>query len=273
MVEKYDLNKLKGKDFTLVLSGGAALGYAHMGVIKFLEENNLKPKEIIGTSMGALIGAMYAYGYSYDEMIEIASKNGFYKQLSLGFLKQGLMGTKKLEKFLSQIYQNKRMSQTKIDLKIIATNFDDGTPGVFDKNNDVTIADAIRCSISIPTVFSPHKLNGSYYVDGFVCSNLPIEYSSHKNIIAVDVLNAKVIKKYQPKKTVLFSKFSFLSRLSNRTFTLMMIHQTKIKLEKYKNNLFFLEPDMNGFNTYNFGKFNEISQKGYDEAKKRFKLI
>lgn len=271
-MDKYDLNKLKNQDFTLVLSGGAALGYAHLGVIKFLEENNLKPKEIIGTSMGALIGSMYALGYTSDEIIQISKKNKFQKYLSSGFLKQGLLSSKKIEKFLVEISKNKQISESNINLKIIATNFDNGASEVFNRESDVSIADAIRCSISIPTLFSPYKLKGSYYVDGFISSNLPIECSSYKHIIAVDVLNSKIIKKYEPKKTIFISKFNFLARLSNRTFTLMMIDQTKIKLGKYKDNLFYLEPDMTGFNTYNFNKPIDISQRGYEEAKISFKI-
>ena len=208
------IDRLKKHSFTLVLSGGAANGIAHIGVLKVLEENNLQPKEIIGTSIGALIGELYAIGKSPGEIVELLKK---IKEIDLFKVKyaHGKFEYKKLHSFLKDIFKKRKMKDTKIDLKIMTTEMETGQARLFTKEDNFLIYDIVMASISIPGLFGLKKIKNKYYMDGGVVSNLPVEYVKEADIkIASNVINHT--RNIKPKKekglfSWLSSTFSTLS--------------------------------------------------------------
>ncbi len=173
------------KQFSLILGGGAARGLAHIGIIRRLEEDQIMPSCIVGTSIWAVIGAFYACGYTSHDMEGIAMDTDLLSLIDIDITKGGIKW-KKIIKFLERYIGSRSFIDCTIPLKIIATDIDTGEKIVFSEGK---IIDAIRASISIPGIFSPYKHDGMELVDGGLVANLPIEESLQwYPIIAVSIL-------------------------------------------------------------------------------------
>jgi len=150
---KYTLDSLKRNKFSLVLSGGSALGLAHIGVIKFLEKNKLVPSEIIGTSMGSIIGSLYALGETAKSIEEKLHGLKTQDLFEIDYL-HGKINQKKAFNFLKKLLQNKKISETKIPLKIVATKLKNGEEKIFSKSENTKIHDAVMASSAIPGILN-----------------------------------------------------------------------------------------------------------------------
>lgn len=203
----------------LVLSGGGAKGIAHIGVIRELEKKGIKPDYIVGTSMGALIGGLYACGYTPDELDTIinsldweyllndeikrsnylvgqSSKNktalislplkGLTPNLPSGLYAGHNILT--LIEILTRNYSKKmNFDELEIPFRCIGTNIETGEEKVF---NNIRLADALRASMSIPSVFNPYEIDNELYVDGGLVNNFPTDIAKEMGaeiIIGVDV--------------------------------------------------------------------------------------
>ena len=264
----YKIRSLQKNPFSLILSGGSSLGLAHIGIIRFLEEENIRPSEIIGTSMGSVIGALYAIG---ETSHTIKQKIQGLKTQDLFEIKylQGRIEYKRAKIFLKKIFQNKKMHETKIPLKIIATKIKNGEKKVFSKNDNIKIYDAILASIAIPGVLTAKRVKKEFYIDGCVSSNLATEEAEKTNIkIAVNVINKK-IKNYHyhnPKKgflSNLITKFTVLKNVSRYYIE----NQTETKV-KTTSKLILIEPNLKKFNSYKLINYKKIANAGYLEIKK-----
>ncbi|MCA9460448.1 MAG: patatin-like phospholipase family protein, partial [Nanoarchaeota archaeon] len=247
----------------LVLSGGSALGYAHLGALKYLEENELRPTEIIGTSMGALISAAYAMGMSSNNITTIVKNINYLKLIDFKILNTTLTGHDKIKHFLKNIFGNNTLADLKIDLKITASSFKTGELIVFDKTSNIKIVDAICASISIPGVFELYKYRGNYYADGLLASNLPIEVSDKniKTILAINVVNSNHLKNKIKDNNVL--------DILNRSFIICKVNQgiDKLNLLDKNKNVILVEPNLCEYNFASFKHWKELSEIGYKETK------
>jgi NTE family protein len=253
------------KNFTLVFSGGSALGYAHIGVYKYFEEYKYVPKEISGTSMGALIASLIAIGYSSTDIENLAKKFSnplslFSFDSSLTNIKSKIVGNKKIIELLKSIFKDKKIGETNIPLYISATNFNTGENIIF--NKDILIYKAVMASISIPGIFPPITINNEIYVDGYLSQNLPISPMCYKYpIVAIDVLSLKSLKDINKN----WKKLNILNILE-RNFRLFIIAQTKENLKKrFVSHL--INIDTSDFKTSDFKKYNEIIEVGYKSIK------
>lgn len=177
------------KNLTLVLSGGGARGFAHIGAIEEIERRGYNINSIAGTSMGAMVGGVYAAGKmkEFKEWAFNLSKAEIIKLLDFSFSSQGLIKGDKLLKTMKKSIPDVKIEELKI--KYTATAFDlaQNKEIVFKEGN---LYEAIRASISIPTVFTPVLSGNSVIVDGGVVNNIPIANSIRTNndlLIAVNV--------------------------------------------------------------------------------------
>jgi NTE family protein len=161
----------------MVLSSGGPLGISHLGVLKKLEEEKIKPDIITGSSAGAIAGGLYASGTSIDEMIDLALSNELSKMFSdytiLGIYSNGfgaIRGSNMLN-LLREKTKNKLFYDLKIPFAANAVNFFTSKEIMLKKGN---IAEALRASASIPMLFKPYYLNGKYLIDGSVSNPLPV---------------------------------------------------------------------------------------------------
>jgi predicted acylesterase/phospholipase RssA len=175
----------------LVLGGGAAKGYAHIGVLKLLAEVKIKPAIIVGASMGALVGGLYAAGYSPDELITIAAQVDRKKKrwlFPLHFSKKGLVDGKHIMQHLVQFTGDTRIEELDVKFATVATDIERCQEIIIDRGS---LLDAIRAAISIPVVFMPYHYQGRLLIDGGFVNPLPIDICRRlgaSTVIAVNVL-------------------------------------------------------------------------------------
>ena len=162
------------KKIGLALGSGSAKGLAHIGVLKVIDEEKIPIDFIAGTSIGALIGVVYASGLSTGEMEEIAL-NIDKKQITSFFTPtipySGLVEGKRITEFIKSIIGNPNIEDLKIPFAAIATNVLNGRKVMITKGSAV---EAVRASISIPGIFTPCKHNGDFLVDGGLVDPVPV---------------------------------------------------------------------------------------------------
>jgi len=254
--------------FNLVLSGGASLGFAHIGVVEFLDEINLTPTTYHGVSMGAIVASIEALGLSKEQ------KHSLYDNVfgSLKWIRpklnSSLISTLKIEKLLETIFKDLRFSDLQKELNITATNYHSGEITIFNRENNIKIRDAILASIAVPALFPPHKIDGEFFVDGYVGSNLPLQSINNDLLnIVVNVTGKNSFKKLTTKE---IEKLSILGNLE-RSIRILIYNQTKMALKQFNKNYILIEPDLSSFKTSHFHKYKEIKEIGYIEAKRVFK--
>ncbi len=164
--------KIEDNNFALVLGGGAARGIVHVGVIKYLAELGLQPKVITGTSMGAIIGSLWAAGKSIAEIEKFVCSLRIRKFLDIDLLSRGgVIKGEKFEEYLHQYLGDITFSDLAIPLRVNATDFVTGDEVVFRQG---LVVKAVRASMNIPGLFLPYRYQGRILVDGGVVNNLPI---------------------------------------------------------------------------------------------------
>lgn len=173
----------------LALSGGAARGIAHVGVLRALEENAIPIDAIAGASAGALIGGAYAAGLSIAQLEAMARKFRWRHISRFSFSRLGLQSNAPMEKFLRASLPVTRFEELRIPFAALATDLQTGTAVVFRDQGDLTIA--IRASNCLPAFYVPVRdSEGRLLVDGGLVANLPISYTRDLGVdfvIAVDV--------------------------------------------------------------------------------------
>ena len=156
----------------LVLSGGGARGFAHLGVIKALNEYGIFPDVVSGTSAGAIVGSLYADGYAPEEILKIMNLNGRLQYFSPTVPRGGLLQISGIEKILREKLRAKTFSDLKIPLYVSATDLNSGK-AVYFSEGDLILP--VMASASIPVLFKPVIIPGIQYVDGGVLDNLPLK--------------------------------------------------------------------------------------------------
>lgn len=171
----------------LALGGGAAKGFAHIGVIKMLEASGIHPDVVAGTSAGSLVGALYASGMDAFQMQQVAFGLDEAKIRDVQLFGGGLVRGHALENYVNQLVHNTPIQKLKIPFAAVATQLDTGERAVFVSGNT---GQAVRASCSIPGVFEPTVIDGKRYVDGGVVSPIPVDAARQLGanfVIAVDI--------------------------------------------------------------------------------------
>ncbi len=171
----------------VVLGGGAARGFAHIGVLKILESNKVPITMIIGTSAGSFVGSLYAYGFNAFQIqkISLDIQRGDIADYTIpdnGFIKGDL-----LEDYVNRMIRNTPMEKLRIPFYAIATDIQTGKEMVFGSGNT---GKAVRASCAIPGVFNPVRIGDRMYVDGSVVSPVAVDAAKRFGadvVIAVDI--------------------------------------------------------------------------------------
>ncbi|MFA6618742.1 MAG: patatin-like phospholipase family protein [Candidatus Neomarinimicrobiota bacterium] len=179
----------KHKNVALVLSSGGAKGFAHVGVINTLNKHGFNIHSIAGCSMGALIGGLYATG-ELDIFVDFMKELDFLDMLKFYDISLGAGGMVKGEKIIAQLNElipDRDIKDLNLPFCAVATDIVSGKEKVFSSGK---LYDAIRASISIPTFFTPHVIDGQHYVDGGVVNPIPVNRVQRKKrdiLVAVNV--------------------------------------------------------------------------------------
>ncbi|NQY29158.1 MAG: patatin-like phospholipase family protein [Flavobacteriaceae bacterium] len=284
----YSQQTIPDKDLKvgLVLSGGGAKGLAHIGALKVLEDSGVRIDYIAGTSMGAIVGALYASGYSADELTVLFKEVNFDKLITDDFqrknksfferkgsdkhaivlpfnkfklslpsaISKGQNSYNFYVKLLDHVKEVDDFSKLPIPFLCIATDVETGKQVLLEKGY---LPDAILASGAIPTLFEPVSLNGKLLVDGGVSNNYPIEELLAKN---VDIVIGVDVQDSLKKKEELNSASDIMFQLSNFNTQ----SQMSDKIEK---TAVYIRPDIKDYNIVSFDQAQEIYTSGYEAAK------
>ena len=283
----YSQDSIKRPKIGLVLTGGGAKGFAHIGVLKVLEKAGVKIDYIGGTSMGAVVGGLYATGYNaqqidsifhntnFDELLKdyIPRKNkSFYekrndemyaislpfKKLSIGVpiaLSKGMYNYNLLNKLTHSVRHIRDFNQLPIPFLCIATDIETGEQLILNKGS---LSQALLASSAFPSLFSPVEINGKMLIDGGVSNNYPID---EVRKMGADIIIGVDVQDGLKNRDSLKEATQILLQISN----LQMIGAMPEKIRKTD---IYIKPDISGYTVISFDKENEIIKKGEDAALK-----
>lgn len=176
----------------LVLGGGAARGFAHIGVIQVLEEAGIRPSLVVGTSAGSLVAAFYASGKTGAQLQHVAEtmEEATFADWTLPIFSRGVLRGEALSRYVSAQVKGRLIENMPLPLGIVATDLNSGQGVLFQRGDTAT---AVRASSAVPALFQPVKIAGREYVDGGLVSPVPVRYARQMGaelIIAVDISSA-----------------------------------------------------------------------------------
>ena len=274
------------KNVALVLSSGGSRGCAHIGAINMLEKNGYKITSVAGTSMGALVGGIYATGQlqQFEEWISSLDILEVLRLIDFSISKKGLVKGKKIIDKIRQIVPERNIEDLSIPFCAVATDIIGETEAVFTEGN---LFKAIRASISIPTVFQPVKIGDRYFVDGGLTNPIPVNRVKRYKGDLLIVVNVSSPISYE-KKSIETEKLSDnryseqiklikeklnnliptkktedigIFNLTNNSIGTMMRKISDLTLEQQKPDL-LINISKEAFGTYDFYKAKEIIIEG-----------
>lgn len=196
----------------LVLGGGAARGFAHVGVIKMLEAQGVRPDIVVGTSAGSVVGALYAAGYSGFELQRMALELDEKAVSDWALPNRGFLKGESLQNFVNTAVKGRALESLPKPLGIVATDLATGEQIVFRRGN---VGMAVRASSSVPGVFQPVLIAGREYVDGGLTSPVPVRAARDMGadlVIAVDISKDPQTSKVGDTIDVLLQTFTIMGR-------------------------------------------------------------
>lgn len=246
------------REVSLVLSGGAAKGIAHIGVLKALEELGIKVNRLSGTSAGAIVAVFYSYGYSPEEMLEILEEINWLKLFKFKPPRIGLIGWEKAQNFLKEYIPVNRLEELRKPTTLCTVDLYSGRPLYFSKGDLVPI---LFGSCAIPGIFEPIRYGDYLLVDGGIMNNLPVEPCEEfdEPIVCVDVLPITQERKVRNLFEVLVRSF-FLAVRSNSE-------------RRRKHCDLVITPELGDFSPLDVKKAKEIFMRGYKDTLRVFKEI
>jgi len=237
----------------IVLSGGAARGFAHVGVLKALNEAGIYPDVISGVSAGAIVGSLYADGYKPDEIIEIFGEKKMFNFIRLAIPNSGLARITGMEEVMREHLRAKKFQDLEIPFFVAATNYNKGEIEYF---NEGELLPRIIASASIPVLFAPVKIGDYSYVDGGVIDNMPLEPLKGKcrKIIGVHV-----------NPTGYTDEAEGIMKIAVRSFHLSVSAEINNKINSFNP---YIEPEkLRNYGLLDVGHGREMFQIGYEKAK------
>jgi NTE family protein len=204
----------------LALGGGAARGFAHIGVIKALEAQGIVPDIVVGTSAGSVVGSMYAYGYNGFTLQKMAMEmdEASISDWALPFFSKspGVLKGEALQAYVNKAVHNQPIEKLKIPFGAVATDLKTGQPILFRRGNTGM---AVRASSSVPSVFQPVSIAGKTYVDGGLVAPVPVRFAKEMGaefIIAVNISSATEAQATASSLDVLMQTFTIMGQRLNQ---------------------------------------------------------
>ena len=257
------MSATKKNSIGLALGSGGTRGFAHIGVLNVLIEENIPIDLLVGSSAGAVVAAYYAvHGEieSLESMFLKMKKVEFASLVDFISPKKALIKGKKVQKFLDSIYGGSTFSQAKIPLRIVATDLRSGHEVILKNGN---IAQAVLASASLPGVFPPVRLGKELLVDGGVINPTPVDVARKEGtdiIIGVDLTMKGKVSINNPN----------ITEVLVRSFDILRTEATKLTVGKFSKNLVVIKPKISGeLNLLDcFNQREEIIKEGERVAKK-----
>lgn len=235
----------------LALGGGAARGFAHVGVIQVLEEAGIRPDLVAGTSAGSLVAALYASGRSGAQLERIAQTmdEATFADWTLPLFSRGMLRGDALARYVHQQVQGRRIDELHLPLGILATDLHSGQGVLFERGD---IATAVRASSAVPGLFQPVPISGREYVDGGLVAPVPVRQARQMGaelVIAVDISQVPEAATTRDVFQILLQTFTIMGRSINA-------------LELRGSDLVLVRPALNGQSGTDFSARQQAVQAG-----------
>jgi NTE family protein len=233
----------------LVLSGGGARGISHIGVLKGLEKLGVKVEVMAGTSAGSIVGALYSYGYTPDQIIEEVLAAKLFRSMRPAWTWTGLLSLQALGSSIQKLIPENDFSALKIPITLAATEIRKGRPEYFTQGE---LIPAILASCCIPAVFNPIQINGGLYVDGGLMDNLPSKAIRDKCDLLIGSHCNYINSEFDLKNFRSVIERSLLIAINGNTM-----------ISKGLCDILIEPPDVGGYSGMDVGKAKELFEAGY----------
>ena len=233
----------------IVLSGGAARGFAHTGVLRVLDESGIKPDAIVGTSAGSVVGALYAGGIRGDALVEAALELQREQVIEFTYPNRGFVNGQRLQEYIDRRLGDRPIERLDLPFVAVATDLRSGRLVAFNRGDTGT---AVRASSSVPAVFQPLAMGGHEYVDGGLVSPAPVRVARVLGadvVIAVDVTHQPTVEK----------KFDSTGALVAQSLIIM---EHALADDELKEADIVIRPDLREAPTINFNLRTEVIAAG-----------
>lgn len=247
--------KKSDKKLGLALGGGAALGAAHIGVLKALSEKGIRPDCISGTSIGAFVAAHCAFGTPTEILEEIALELDWLDVTAFKISKMGLLSNERLGKTVLEQFGKVNIEDAEIPLCMIATDISNGEKVALKEG---PLYKAVMASTCLPGIFAPVEWDGRLLVYGGLCENVPVSPLKEMGanlIIGVDLTTNRKYKRPENIVDVLVNTFD----IGLNNLIKSQIQDDDVKL---------IQPELGAYNMADTGKGEKLVQEGYEAAKK-----
>lgn len=240
------------KNIGLALGGGAALGPAHIGVLRALEKYHIKPQFIVGTSIGGVVGAMIAFGLSADTMEEKTKDLKWMDISGFSFAEGGMLSNEKLGEFVTKAVGKQKMEEAACEWAVVCTNIGNGQKVVLKKGD---LKSAICATTGLPGVFIPTEIEGELLVDGGLVENVPVSTVRDMGadfVIGVDLNSQHQFQRPEGSMEVLLNSF----HITMQTASKIQIDQAGL----------LIQPDLGNFSFVNLEQSEALIEEGYRAA-------
>jgi NTE family protein len=255
---------LKTDSIGLILSGGGSKGLAHAGAIKFLEEKNIRPSHIAGTSAGSIVGVLYAWGKSPEEILEFFKSIYLFHWKHFTFKKAGIIDSDAFKSYFTDIFKDATLGELKINTHITATDMVKGRLKIF--GSDTKVIDAILASSAFPGVVSPYEIKGKLYSDGGILNHFPTDILQGRCETLIGVYVSPIQK-------IEAADLSSIKAVTTRAFDLLSANSN---MQKFNICDWVIEPQkLSIYSTFetNKIKMDAIFNIGYEAAKKSYEKL
>jgi NTE family protein len=244
----------------LVLSGGGIRGVAHIGAIKAMQEYGISPSHIAGTSAGAIVGALYAAGRTWEEMLDFFKATQIFSINNYAKGKPGFLDTEKFYDQFKSYLRHDSFEALEMPLYITATNLLDGTLKVFDSGE---LIKPILASSAVPGLFAPVQIKNGYYVDGGTLNNFPVDL--------IKQICDKIIGVYvNPFNSVKIEELNHVTKVLERTYHVMMANKANLRFNDC--DLLIRPQDMDRYSMFSLKNLDNIFNLGYAAARDILKI-
>ncbi|HLW63176.1 MAG TPA: patatin-like phospholipase family protein [Flavobacterium sp.] len=256
--------KIKPTVFGLALSGGGHKGIAHAGILQFLNEQNIFPEIISGTSAGSIVGALYANGMKPKDILSFFKSVNLFSWSHISFRKAGFLDANQFGKYLEKEFGTKTIGELDIELYISATEIETGKLKIFNKHTK--IVEAILASSAFPGVFSPVVINNKFYSDGGILNNYPVNTIQGRCDFLIGS-NVNPVLMYNQ------TKFTSIKSVAIRAMEIMMRQNTFPQNELCDWHI--LPEALAEYSTFETSKkrMDQLFEIGYEEAKITFEKV
>lgn len=234
----------------VALSGGGALGSAHVGALQALVDHHIPIHAISGTSAGAIVAACYAFEIPFEKVIEIAKSLSWYKVSRLTIPRRGLVSHRSLRTLFHETFGEVNIEDAHIPLAIVATDLESAERVVFRKG---PLAEALLASTSLPGFFAPVEIDEKMFVDGGVADNFPVS--------ALDDMGAEIKIGVNVNRWISQKKPRSIFDVISKSLSIMNAYR-----HPQKENEVFIEPHLEDFSISDFKHADKLAAQGYRAA-------